>query len=268
MSNTHKNGFTLIELLVVMSVISLLMAILMPSLAASKSVALAAVCKSNLRQLVIANTTYADDNNCFFVPAASDFWDNSGLHRWHGVRRSINKSFNPLEGPMAAYLANGQVKNCPQRTGFLEIEQWSQNFEKGCGGYGYNMTYIGSRLWQGTLDYKAIYEHTTSIFELAKPARSLMFADTAISAQTGTFIEYSFAEPPFSVNNGKPITTFYMSPSIHFRHKDYANIGWADGHVDQQSMVARNDKNAYGVNSADMDLGWFAPLNNSMFDIK
>jgi hypothetical protein len=33
-------------------------------------------------------------------------------------------------------------------------------------------------------------------------------------------------------------------------------------------MVVRIDKNAYGVNSNDMNLGWFAPLDNSMFDIK
>jgi prepilin-type processing-associated H-X9-DG protein/prepilin-type N-terminal cleavage/methylation domain-containing protein len=268
--NKQKNptAFTLVELLVVISVISMLLAILMPALSSARSTAWNAVCKSNLRQLLIANIGYADNNDGFYVPAASDMWNDSGLHRWHGVRKNLNSAFDPNKGPLAAYLGGGKIKNCPQKTGFLNAREWKNNFEHGCGGYGYNLTYIGSRLWQNDSDYQAAYEKTTNESELAKPGLCLMFADTAFSVQKDTYIEYSFAEPPYTVCNGRPVTGFYMSPSIHFRHRDNANIGWADGHVDQRSPVEKNQANAYGVNSVAMNLGWFAPVDNSMFDLE
>jgi prepilin-type N-terminal cleavage/methylation domain-containing protein len=56
-------AFTLIELLVVISVISLLLAILMPALSAAKSETRAIVCKSNIRQLLLASNGYANEHD-------------------------------------------------------------------------------------------------------------------------------------------------------------------------------------------------------------
>ena len=67
-----SKAFTLIELLIVISIIALLMAILMLALGAARSGSRALACKSNLRQLVIANIGYATENDGFYVPAASD----------------------------------------------------------------------------------------------------------------------------------------------------------------------------------------------------
>ena len=91
MSNKHINAFTLIELLVVISIIALLLAILMPALAAARSGSRALACKSNLRQLLIAGIGYAMENDGFYVPAASDMWDDAGLHRWHGRRLALRR---------------------------------------------------------------------------------------------------------------------------------------------------------------------------------
>jgi len=263
-----RKAFSLVELLVVISVVGLLMAILMPALGAARSQARAAVCQSNLRQLVLANIGYTNENDGFYVPAASDLWEtNSGNHRWHGVRD--DGPFEPLKGPLAAYLANGKVKECPQRVNFVS------GFEQGCGGYGYNMAYIGSRLWESGITtmaaYKAAYARTTRVTEVARPSETLMFADCAMSwldNGRARYLEYSFAEPPFTVYNGKPMTSFYLSPSIHFHHRDWANIGWTDGHIDSRRMAEFKDSNVYGVNSADMKLGWFEPIDNTPFDLK
>jgi len=272
MREERIKAFTLIELLVVISVIALLMAILMPALGAARSGSRSLACKSNLRQLVIASIGYATENDGFYVPAASDMWDNAGLHRWHGVRDTLDESFDPLRGPLAGYLADGRVKECPLRVEFVNGLEWKANFEAGCGGYGYNMTYIGSRLSQnaaGTVQaWRDGYAMTARMTEVAAPAQTLMFADTAMANDQNTLIEYSFAEPPFTVHNGRPVTDFYMSPSIHFRHRDKANVGWADGHIEPRQMTEFSDKNAYGVNSADKDLGWFEPLDNTPFDLQ
>ncbi len=66
----RKGGFTLIELLVVIAIIALLAAMLLPALAQAKERAYVVVCINNLRQLAIAHTLYAGDNdgNFPFVP--------------------------------------------------------------------------------------------------------------------------------------------------------------------------------------------------------
>ena len=55
-------GFTLIELLVVIAVIAVLMAILMPALQRAREQGKRVSCMSNLKQLQLAWTMYADDS--------------------------------------------------------------------------------------------------------------------------------------------------------------------------------------------------------------
>jgi prepilin-type N-terminal cleavage/methylation domain-containing protein len=57
----NGRGFTLIELLVVISIIAVLASLLLPALSQAKARGKSAVCKSNLRQLVLALHMYAED---------------------------------------------------------------------------------------------------------------------------------------------------------------------------------------------------------------
>ena len=101
-----------------------------------------------------------------------------------------------------------------------------------------------------------------------QPGQTLIFADTAMSKEEDIYIEYSFAEPPFTVYYGMELTSVFMSPSIHFRHCDKANIGWVDGHVDSQEILDLDEENAYHVLSREMKLGWLIRLDNSLFDLQ
>ncbi|MGB1124850.1 MAG: type II secretion system protein [Phycisphaeraceae bacterium] len=63
-----RRAFTLIELLVVISIITLLIAILLPALARARSAATQTLCLSNIRGLATASHAYAADNRGFFLP--------------------------------------------------------------------------------------------------------------------------------------------------------------------------------------------------------
>jgi len=269
MTGKNRQGFSLVEMLVVISTVSVVMAISMPAFVSARGYARSVVCRSNLRQLVLANTGYSNDEDGFCVPAASDLWkDKGGYHRWHGVRENANEPFDPLKSPLADYFGDGQIKECPKRVYFVKGRDWAKNFEQGCGGYGYNMTYIGGRLWQENIDFKDRYSQTARMAEIRRPYETVMFADCAMSLGDGQYIEYSFAEPPYFVINGKIFTDMYASPSIHFRHLGRANIGWADGHVEARKMAQLDAKNVWNVVSANMDLGWFEPVDNTLFDLE
>ncbi len=63
-------GFTLVELLVVISIISLLLAVLMPALSKAREAGRSVVCNSNVKQIGLALTMYADDWDDWY-PCAS-----------------------------------------------------------------------------------------------------------------------------------------------------------------------------------------------------
>jgi len=70
--STHK-GFTLIELLVVIAIIAILAAILFPVFAKAREKARQTACMSNQKQIALATTMWAQDNN-EALPTAATYW--------------------------------------------------------------------------------------------------------------------------------------------------------------------------------------------------
>ncbi len=278
MIKNKSRGFSLVEVMVVVSTVSVVMAVTMPAMNAARSRARAVVCRSNLRQLVLANMEYSNDHDGFYVPAADDLWASigpewgqKGYHRWHGERTGPDEPFDPKKGPLFNYLGGGKIKECPTRVEFTKNQPGEINFENGCGGYGYNMTYVGSKLSRASMPMKQKYAETSLLTEIRKPGTTLMFADAAFCKDyQGVLylIEYSFAEPPNLIVNGKVYTDMFATPSIHFRHYGSANVGWADGHVEAKPMAKPVLRDNYTAEMAKMNIGWFEPVDNSLFDLE
>ncbi len=257
-------AFNLIELLVVISIISLLISITIPALGLLRVKSRQLSCRNNLRQLVLANDGYAHENDGSFVPGSSDiFTDN--LHRWFGARENISEPFDVRRAPLAEYINLGKLK-CPVAVNYMELDPIEPDYEAGSGGYGYNLLYIGSKIWLSGYEPLSCKAAATDA-QVMHPGQTLMFADTAMS-RAGRLVEYSFAEPRYFVTQGQIATTWDPEPSIHFRHADHANVAWADAHTSSEKMGKYDRVNNDGTIPSDIGLGWFEPMDNSMFDLK
>ena len=79
----QRQGFTLIELLVVIAIIAILMGVLMPALGRAREGGKRAACMSNLKQLMLAWTLYADDNTDKIVCGdAGEYTQATGEKYW------------------------------------------------------------------------------------------------------------------------------------------------------------------------------------------
>jgi len=249
-------GVTLIELLVVMGMIALLTSILLPSMAGARASAHRVLCSTNLAQVVRADLYYADENDNSFCPGALDFGKN--LHRWHGTRTNTHEAFDPTDGPLTPYLGeNGLIRQCPAFP-VEEIVKHGDDFERGAGGYGYNNRYIGMQVPYTPESHRSgVQTH-----QVKRPAETVMFADTAFAANS--LIEYSFVEPRFHPE----YPLFRTDPSIHFRHRGAANVGWVDGHVDSQMMTFTWKSGMYPADPKRYDIGWFGDSDdNRLYDL-
>jgi prepilin-type N-terminal cleavage/methylation domain-containing protein len=201
-----QKAFTLIELLVVIAIIALLVSILIPSLTKAKSMAKQVVCQTNLHDLYMAHSFYAEENNDWQVPT------------------------------MAPALTTGNAydKNAPLRWNWYltyhEFLPW------GSGKYGYYDGYYSLATicpTHGEFDrncyYARNYYNYCASFQLeviTNPADKVMIADSYDDWETGTHYWYFDSEPYWYWEGQSP-----GDPSLHGRHVNgQACIVYMDGH--------------------------------------
>ena len=147
MRRRTPSAFTLVELLVVVAIVSLLIAILLPSLGRAREQARRVQCASNLRQVALATVMYAN-NNGGVMPGVGR-WQHQP-HDW--IYWGVGGPYGDLDdGGLAPYLGrpvNAAVLRCPSDD--WELRQRTMNLS-GAPPYGYAYSYALSRYlgnWQ------------------------------------------------------------------------------------------------------------------------
>ena len=205
MSSKRHRGFTLIELLVVIAIIAILAAILFPVFARARENARKSTCQSNLKQLAIGITMYAQDYDQTYPVWFRNLYPNSPSHP------------TVLVSP---YLKNTQVLVCPS---YLPggVNGTYRSFPiSGPVNYGYGFSWYIF----GSDNARAPYIES----QIDKPAETVMIGDAQHCWGGGDAIPYA---------NTCCDTTPPTSDSAS-RHMSGENMAFMDGHVKWMASAA------------------------------
>lgn len=220
-----RSGFTLIELLTVISIISLLMAILLPALSGARRRSRSTKCQANVRELAVATLQYASRHDDRF-PVAGDcdagggncrFWNGHQYFGWNGERdrpsggpwyRPVNTDLgieNSTPNPEA-----GKIARCPDDSGAIgETGNSKPVFEVLGSSYPLNPI-----LAQGRFDVWKYRDKDVNGSDFLQISRKVLVADHIA----------------FGLTFDAAWTA--ISPGWHDQAKPAAVVGFADGHAE------------------------------------
>ncbi|MBN2271400.1 MAG: type II secretion system protein [Sedimentisphaerales bacterium] len=195
--NTKRaKGFTLVELLVVMAIISLLMAILLPTLAKVRTLSRRVLCRSNIRQIYTGWQVYFEDNDQKFYRGLNDGGINANIEfgGWRGSSGEYG-SYRPISeclnmDPNSE--ESTEIFRCPADSGgILGRPPQQKAYELYGNSYQLNTLLVWVPVPSGPYAalYKEISNRLTGLTrdKVSEPSRLLFFGDTNWVTQWSPF---------------------------------------------------------------------------------
>lgn len=250
----RKKAFTLIELLVVMSVMSLLMAMLMPVLVKARQQGQSAMCLSNLRQMGIAATAYTNDNDDYFPMVLITKIDGSlfKLCAWDFTTVYDSGQIYVEAGLLWEGEMMERIQQCPS---FRGAANWAGDPYTG---YNYNASYIGGSAAVNNGQVVAgTVVMSSKVSGVKRPGGCAIFGDGQWDKGANKFMR--------SPLPGK-LDTFFSgryAGTQGYRHLGRTNVAYCDGSVKSVQECHK------GADPADIAEGTgFLSEDNSAYDLK
>ncbi|HEX3719967.1 MAG TPA: type II secretion system protein [Verrucomicrobiae bacterium] len=222
-------GFTLIELLVVITIIAMLAAILLPSLARAKDQAKKINCISNLHQLQVCWHLYVDDYGQVLPPNDDISTGNSGemanmeqLSWCEGQPRIDTNTANIQAGLLFPYNRQTAIYHCPSDLstvdGGVQLRNRSYNMSQSVNG-------LGSIVDPSeNVAVDVVQPCFLKLAEIHNPSPSQAFV--FIDESEATMWDAQFGYPMPNYDSG----VWWDMPAN--RHEQGADLSFADGHVE------------------------------------
>jgi len=269
MNPRAKKGFTLIELLVVIAIIGLLLAVILPALAAAREKSRSVVCLSKLRQMTIAACVYTGSNDGYYPIAQYQETTASG-HIWYHWDFTVVTEYNMnvtviSPGNTTITVRPGilwqgdtveKIHQCPSFKGN------SNTTNDPYTGYNYNTSYIG----HGQGEY---VETPAKAGEVLRPSACALFGDGQYSGGANKFMRAPLRSEGDLTFNARYVGT------QGYRHRRRTNVAFCDGRAVSWDKLYTNVEPArYTTNledhneeTRDNKIGFLSP-NNSAYDLR
>lgn len=234
-----RSAFTLVELLVVIATIALLMGILLPSLRRSRQEAEAAVCGSNISQLLRGLFSYETENQ--ILPYG---FDNTVKDKPPGGYPGFSPIdaqgwwwFNFIEDFYEKSRGNNTAVSCPSK----RLNDPTFKMDVLCGNYGINHS-ICKSFDDKNEDFKGTPLRSSNI---PRPAETLLIVDSGyaliswwhaadnppVPLGISPITDTSYV-PGLRTNKNRNLLPWQKYDAINGRHpKKTVNTGFVDGHV-------------------------------------